>query len=267
MEKYTAKQYAEMAGGHTMSEEKKGLSLSFIGSEINESRMFRSKSRVEGTANRDMADLAFMNLLTLYILYNEYDFATYAQNYANKTMMFNNFNTFRPGGTDLYVALHSIAKGVSTARDKDKLQQSRLNLREPKIKQFLNFIRRGQKIVSPQSFFMQLERDLDIQNSNYRSIRRLAQDWPKLNNFQKQLATTRLLQYYRTNALRSELYPLIRDMARTQNLEIRNAHNAETPKARGSDTLANMAKMAAGFAGGYYLGKRIGRFAIGGDGS
>jgi len=67
MEKYTAKQYAEMAGGHTVSEEKKSLNLGFIGSELTESRMFRSKGRVEGTSNRDMADLAFMNLIALYI--------------------------------------------------------------------------------------------------------------------------------------------------------------------------------------------------------
>jgi len=43
MEQYTAKQWAEIEGGHTMSENKKGLSLSFIGKEVTESRMFRSK--------------------------------------------------------------------------------------------------------------------------------------------------------------------------------------------------------------------------------
>ena len=97
MEKYTAKQYAEMAGGHTVSEEKKSLNLGFIGSELTESKMFRSKGRVEGTSNRDMADLTFMNLIALYILYNEYDFAPAAKGYAKKTMQSGNFNNFRIG--------------------------------------------------------------------------------------------------------------------------------------------------------------------------
>ena len=38
-----------------------------------ESRMFRSKSKVEDTNAREMADFAMMNLLALYILSNEYD--------------------------------------------------------------------------------------------------------------------------------------------------------------------------------------------------
>jgi len=265
MEKYTAKQYAEMTGGHTVSEEKKSLNLGFIGSELTESRMFRSKGRVEGTSNRDMADLAFMNLIALYILYNEYDFAPAAKGYAKKTMQSGNFNNFRIGGTDLYMALNSLASGTSTARDKDQMQQARINLPEVKIKNFLNQMRNGRPITGPQVFFMNLERGLDIQNSNYRSVRRLAQDWPRLNTMQKQLVITRMLQYFRTNALRSELYSFIRDIARSQGLEVRNAHNAEKPKMRGSDTLARAAAMAAAGAGGFVAGRALGKWAVGGD--
>lgn len=264
MEKYTAKQYAEMSGGHTVNEEKKSLNLSFIGSELNESRMFRSKDRVAGTSNRAMADLAFLNMLTLYMLYNTYDFAPYAKAYANRTMTFGNFNQFRSSGTDLYVALSSLKNGTSTAREKDQMQQARINLPEAKIKQYLTQMRQGRSIVAPQSLFLQLERGLDIQNSNYRSVRRLIQDWPRLNTMQKQLVVTRLLQYYRTNALRSEMYPLVRDMARSQGLEIRNAHNAEKPKMRGSDTLANIAAMTAATAGAYAVGKQLGKWSLGG---
>jgi len=259
MEKYTAKQYAEMAGGHTVSEEKKSLNLSLIGNEVNESRMFRSKNRVEGTSNRAMADLAFLNMITLYILANEYDYAPFAKNYAAKTIMYQNFNNFRSNATDLYMALYSIKNGASTAREKDQLQQSKLNLPEQKIKQFLTQLKFGRPVVAPQNFFLNLERGLDIQNSNYRSIRRLAQDWPKLNKMQKQLVITRMLQYYRTNALRSELYSVIRDIARSQGLEIKNAHNAEKPKVQGSDTLSRIATMAAGAYGGFQLGRAIGK--------
>ena len=47
-------------------------------SDMLESKMFRSKSRVEGHNARDMADFAMMNMLALYILSNEYDFAVAA---------------------------------------------------------------------------------------------------------------------------------------------------------------------------------------------
>lgn len=261
---YTAKQWAEIEGGHTMTQyEEKKLNLDFIGTELNESKMFRSKNKIEGTPNRDMSDFAFMNMLALYILSAEYDYAAAAKGYANKTMMYGGFNNFRSGATDLYQALTSIKTGTSTAREKDKLQQQKLKLPEGKIKQFLNYIRRGQKVIAPQAFFLNLERDLDIQNSNYRSVRRLAQDWTRLNQMQKQLAMTRMMQYFRTNALRSELYPLIRDLSRSQKLEIRNAHNAEKPRWKGSDALAATAAMAAAGTAGFYAGRGIGRLATG----
>ena len=62
----------------------------FIG-DLLESKMFRSKARVKGTEARDMADFAMMNMIALYILSNENDFAVAAQDYAKRTIMYGNF--------------------------------------------------------------------------------------------------------------------------------------------------------------------------------
>lgn len=252
---YTLQQWSEIQGGHEMTETPKSQ-YSFISS-LNESKMFRTKSRVEGTNARDMADLAFMNMLTMYILYNENDYAVAAKSYAQRTMKYGSQFTYMQGGTDLHVALASLKSGMTDAGEKNELQLGKLNIPEQQIKQFLNLMRQGRKIISPETFFLKLERGLDIQNSNYRSIRRLAQNWPRLNSMQKQLVMTRLLQFYRTKALRSEMYSYVRDISRSQGLEIRNAHNAEVPKAKGSDTLAALATAGATLAGSYYLGKAL----------
>lgn len=259
-EKYTAKQWSEMQGGRTMSETPK-KQYAFIG-DIMESKMFRSKSRVEGTKSREMADFAMMNMLALYILSNEYDFAPVAQDYAKRTMAYGNFNTYRAGGTDLNVALTAVKTGMSDARDKDVLQNQKFSFNETRIKAFLNTIKAGRKPMGVPGFFMKLENDMDIQNSNYRSIRRLVQDWPRLNGMQKQLVITRMMQFFRAKALRSELYSYIRDMARSQGLQAKNAHNAETPKMRGADTLAKMAVIGGAAVGGYALGKSIGKMGL-----
>ena len=262
MEKYTAKQWSEIQGGHTMSETPK-KQYAFIG-DLMESRMFRSKSKVEDTNAREMADFEMRNLLALYILSNEYDFAVAAQDYAKRTMMYGNFNSYRAGGTDLNIALTAVRNGMSGDGAKDDLQNNKLRFNDVKIKAFLNTIKAGRPPVSVPSFFLRMEKDLDIQNSNYRSIRRLAQDWPRLNKMQKQLVITRMMQFFRAKALRSELYSYIRDMSRSQGLEARNAHNAEgSPKMRGADTLAKLAVAGGAIAGGYALGKSIGSGATG----
>lgn len=260
---YTAKQWSEIQGGHTMSETPK-KQYSFI-SDLNESKMFKTRQRVEGTNARDMADFAFMNMLALYIMSNEYDMAPAAADYAGRVMMTGNFNTYRQSGNDLHVALSSLKNNMPNAGDKNEMQLGRINLNDMKIKAYLRTIQSGRPVTGAGAFFMRLERDLDIKNSNYRGVRRLVQDWPRLNKMQKQLVITRMSQFYRTKALRSELYSYIRDLGRSQGLMVKGAHNAERPKMRGSDTLAKIATGAAAIAGGFYLGKQIAKSGSFGD--
>jgi len=261
--KYTLQQWSAIEGGHEMPQEPKSQ-YSFI-SDLNESKMFRTKQRVEGTNARDMADFAFMNMLALYIMSNEYDMAPAAAAYATRTMQTGNFNNYRQSGNDLHVALSSIKNNMPNAGDKNEMQLGRINLNDVKIKAYLNTIKAGKPVIGAGAFFMRLERDLDIKSSNYRSIRRLVQDWPRLNKMQKQLVITRMSQFYRTKALRSELYSYIRDLGRSQGLMVKGAHNAERPRMRGSDTLAKIATGAAAIAGGFYLGKQIAKGGSFGD--
>ena len=79
---YTLRQWSEIQGGHEMSESKPN-SFGFV-KDLNESKMFRTRQRLEGTNARDMADFAFMNMLSLYILYNEYDFKPTASDIARR---------------------------------------------------------------------------------------------------------------------------------------------------------------------------------------
>ena len=243
---YTAKQWSEIQGGHTMSETPK-KQYSFIG-DLNESKMFKTRQRVEGTNARDMADFAFMNMLALYIMSNEYDMAPAAADYAGRVMMTGNFNTYRQSGNDLHVALSSLKNNMPNAGDKNEMQLGRIKLNDMKIKAYLRTIQSGRPVTGASSFFLRLEKDLD---------------WPKLNKMQKQLVITRMSQFYRTKALRSELYSYIRDLGRSQGLMVKNAANGERPRMRGSDTLAKLAIAGASVVGGYMVGKSIGKNSMG----
>ena len=184
---YTLRQWSEIPGGHEMTETPESQ-YSFIGS-LNESKLFRSKNRVEGTSTRDMADVAFMNMLSLYIMSQTYDMAPAAAEYAKRTMKYGNQFKYQQGGTDLHIALSSLKNGMGVCV-KNQMQTSKLNIPEMQIRKFLADIQSGRRMPSPETFFLKLERGLDIQNSNYRSVRRLAQNWPRLNSMQKQLVMT-----------------------------------------------------------------------------
>lgn len=262
-QKYTALQYAQMSGGHPVEEEKTSSAYGFIG-ELNESKMFRTKSQLESSDLRSNLDFAFLNLLTLHTMYQDYSTAPQAQAYAKRTLMAGGgqFKNYKTNGTDLYQALHSISTGKYMSNDKAGIQAGKVNIPEMKIKQYLTQMAAGREIVSPQNFFMQLERGLDIQNSNYRSVRRIVSDWRAADTAQRGLASTRLLQYYRTNAIKSELFPGFQAMTRNNGLEIKNIRNAE----RGPNKLKRAAFRtvagAAAFAGGFAAGRALGRSLV-----
>jgi hypothetical protein len=112
--------------------------------------------------------------------------------------------------------------------------------------------------------FMKLERALKIQETNYKSIRRLGVDWAKLNPSQRRLVNTRLLQFYKTKAIRSELYQPLKQYSKANNYILANVSNAE--KASVAKKIAvRTAAAAAGGAAGFAMGRSFGRSLVRGN--
>jgi hypothetical protein len=259
-EKYTAQQYATMSGGHTLEPETKAAQYGFIG-ELNESKLFRTRRQLETSDIRSNLDFAFMNMLTLHTMYNDYKTAPAAQEYAKRTLQAGggHFKNYKTSGTDLYHALHAITTGTGKQGKEAAIQAAKVRLPEVKIRQYLQQIANGRDVISPQAFFMQLERGMDIQNSNYRSVRRIVSNWNNSDTAQRALASTRMLQYYRTKAMRSELFPGFQQMTRNNGLEIARVRNAEKGPSKLRRAAVGAVAGAAAFAGGFAAGRALGK--------
>lgn len=263
--KYTAMQWAAMEGGHSVDPVRE--QYSFINNEISEARLFRQKNITSKMTLKDTANFAFLNTLLLYILYNEYETAPTAQGYADRTIRYQNFNNLRQAGTDLYNAYYALlgTDGKTNVvhggpEDANQAFASKLGLSVPMLRKFFVDMSTGK--LDPrfvQRFFLRLEKGLGISTQNYRSIRRLVMDWPRLNPMERKLAVTRMLQYFRAGYRRAELYGSLEALASSQGLEIQGAKNAE------KGGLGKMATAAAGFAAGYAAVSALNRFGnIGG---
>ena len=261
-QKYTLQQYAAMQGGHSIEDETESQ-YGFIGG-LNESKMFRTKQQLESSDLRSNLDFAFLNLLTLHTMYQDYNTAPQAQAYAKRTLLAGGgqFKNYKTNGTDLYQALHSISSGKFASSDKAGIQAGKIKLPEQKIRQYLQQMAAGREIIGPQNFFMQLERGMDIQNSNYRSVRRIVSNWKGSDTAQRGLASTRLLQYYRTHAIKSELYPSFKALTRNNGLEIQNVRNAEKGPNRLKRAAFRTVAGATAFAGGFAAGRAFGRSLV-----
>lgn len=234
-------------------------------SDLTESKMFRTRQQIEAADVREVLDFAFLSMLTLYIMYSNYDAAPEAKHYAARTIQYRNFDAFRQSATDLYIALNAIKRKNFNSFDKTSIQLNKLSFPDVKIKEFLTQMSNGQTILNATAFFLQLEKGLDIQDSNYRSVRRLASDWNRLSRAQKSLVATRLMHFYRTHAVRSEIYGIFSNYAKNNNLIISPTYNPErtgktgrsVAKAVAAGTLATGALAVGAFAAGRAFGKSL----------
>ena len=258
MKKYTAKQWAELEGGHTMSDSEESK-FSFV-KDLNESSQYRTRQALSSSDARTIADHCFIDTLALWVLYNEFEYAPAAMRYAAKTVAYGNFKRYSQAGTDMYHTCHVLStkdSNLISGGPKDKVLLDRIRFPDQLMTTYLrNTAANKTTDAQVRNLFQILERNLIIGNSNYRSVRRLVMDWKKLSDSQKSLAITRMLQFYRANARRSELYSMLGQLAKNKGYKIDDAANAEN---KTSKTMAKVGAAAAGFAAGAYAGRRFGK--------
>jgi len=243
--KYTAKQWAAIEGGHTMDET--STELSFMQT-LGEAKMFRSREQISREGARGLSDHLFVSLLSLYAMSNDYNYAPQAQKYAQQTTMRGGFNSPAPGGTDVYQTLYSLKHPeLLSGNEKDTALMKKLKVNDKHIKRFLDQMRSGNiNRGQAQAFFFKLERDLAIQDPKLRAARRLTQDWETLTTQQQQLVGSQLMKYYRTNARRSDLFPMFNGFAKDNSLDISKEKKSSIKRA----VLGGAAAFAAGYAAG-----------------
>jgi hypothetical protein len=249
--------------------------FSFIKENCNESKMYRN-AYLGGMTLRDAADNAFLSLLTLYLFYKEFETSPSAREYARKTMMFGNWNTPRVAGTDLYQALHIMSQPEGKtadqlkAKDQNRFLAQKLHVNLKFIREFLRGMVNGNldRAMAVRTMY-RLEGQMAIGISNYKSLRRMITDWENLTKFQKAITVTRLLQYFRVRARRSDLYPMLETLAKGKGWEVETTQNSElgdigpTNGIHGTSSSDKFIKAvgaaAAGFGAGYFAARALGR--------
>jgi hypothetical protein len=233
-----------------------------------ESRQYRSPAGRKSLDLRKVADFAFVDMLSLYILSHEYETAPVSANYAEKTMSFRNFLKPRLSGTDLYVSLNILAdpKGyfgqqIGQHPEEDEILASKIRFNLPTVKRYLELL--GDSSLrrdDAATLLLRMEKQLIIKDSKLKSMRRLAQDWEGLDQMQKQLLVTRMLQFYKRTAKRSELAVFLEDMGKTKGYILNGGVDAELTNLGYKSAFASavagalpVAGLIAGYKAGYAL--------------
>jgi hypothetical protein len=218
--------------------------------DLNESALLRTVSQLHHINAKDVADFTFLYFLTLQVLREDFHAVPFTQAYANTTLRWGaHFDRFSSAGTDLYVLLH-VCEGHSRESLGDTLASraffKNFHLTQHQVVWALRQLGYNQRSPSTETrFLIQLERELKVDSSNYKSCRRLIASWGTIDTADKRLVITRLLQAFRTRMPRSELLAPLQAMSDRHNMELKGATNAETGAMDKHAVLLRAAEMAA----------------------
>ena len=241
---------------------------------LSESSLIRSISSVNRYNARDIADLTFLYCITLHLLRVDWASATFARNYANKTLIHHDWSHEHLNGTDLYQLLHITLTHsnnfIAHLRNKQASQQllHDIMLSESDVQRFLrNIAANHYNDDLSDRLLLRMEQQLRITTTNYRSVRRIACDWmqPHITHEGKTLAVTRLLQAMRHRAVTGDLMHALQQFAQRERLEIAQACDPETgyncehqPATDNKMSMLKKLVVGAGLGlGAFYLGRAI----------
>ena len=238
-EKFTAREWATMQGGHTVEKTSK---YSFIREEITEARYIRTGRDALGRDMNDVAESYFEQLLMLQQM--RFENPAFAKKYAKDTLKFMNFSSIKPGGTDL----HNLASIINNPNKyKGVTSGGSIRFDELGFKRYLRDIVAGRdNTAMDRTFLMKQQKNLGIDSSFLKQARRVSADYGRSNQGERAGLSARMVNSQRVDRkFRS-------DISKQYMGTIKNKKLIPQDK-----KLPLWAKAAAGFAAGVALSRAI----------
>ena len=200
--------------------------------EITEARMTRTQSQTEKLSYLDCCERAYLILLSLELMRQFPDFERKTIAYARNTARYTGYDYFRMNATDLYNFLYFATgndKALERLRDPEDAKQARQRTHVPimAINRYLSKLGAGQTPSNVSAFFMEAEKSMRVNNSSYKSIRRVVTNFRKASNKDIRTATTRLLYAARAKLRSSDIINDLENLADERNLQSASVKDRE----------------------------------------
>jgi hypothetical protein len=183
------------------------MNLNFI-IDLNESSQYRTRQILQSKGSEELSNHIFVDLIVLWIFYNEYDYMDIASEYARKTVQYGGFDLYRQSSSDLYLAIHGYMK------ENSKLNKIML------VRYLKSIMNLDLKVSFFREFLQKTERDLGITNPSLKNLRRLSQNWGLLNKSQKEYLLKKIYNIYQKYAQRSELFYILKSFINDKKFDI-----------------------------------------------
>lgn len=183
--------------------------MNFI-NEIYEARMTRDLSGLRNLTYTDCCERLYITLLVLETMRNFEGFNKTVSDYARKTTGNRTYSQFRSSGTDLYNFIYFVVgneETLSKLKDPDAAIKLRSNtkLSINKLNDYLANLATGTQPTGVSNFFIKIEQELGISNTDYKLIRRSLSNLPNLSTYERAQMATKLIYAVRARLRNSDI--------------------------------------------------------------
>ena len=193
--------------------------------ELTEARMTRNSDNQRMLTYTDCKERAYLIILMMQVMRYYRSYRDTVGRYAHKTVMYREYDRLRVDGSDLYNLFYFIT-GDSSAIDKLRNPGAAFVERKKTLVSIGNlngYLRRMKRYEVPSNTddkdLFQLERELNIINSDYKTLRRRISDYGTATKKEREITITRLLFAGRAKLSDSDFLHHFSKLALDKNLE------------------------------------------------
>ena len=193
--------------------------------DLTEARMTRNSNNQKMLTYTDCKERAYLIILMMQVMRYYRTYRETVGHYAHKTVMYREYNKMRVDGSDLYNLIYFITgdeKALGKLKDPGSASKERSKTLVS-VGNLNGYLRRMKRLESPASVddkdLFQLERELNITNSDYKTLRRRISTYGTDTRKEQELTITRLLFAGRAKLSDSDFLHYFSKMALDKNLE------------------------------------------------
>lgn len=214
---------------------------------------------------KDYAEILFAYICAIRILKAEFHGGSSIAGYLSKSKLQAD-GSLKGNDLDVLINLLFSDKAAKTVKYKDD-EDSRhyinsITFNMPTLRTFINQAIRGdQNIEFDRRFLLYAENQLKISNGTLSAIRRLCGEWELEDESDHILVFTRLIQFLRSKAKKTDIVPILEKISKKTGLEDKDIDNRQQqqPQQPKKTNQADAGKSAVVGAGYYAGGKAIGK--------
>ena len=191
--------------------------------ELTEARMTKDARNQVTLSFSDCCERLYLILLTIEVMSNYPVSKVFIQKYC-KSSQHSDYRHFKISGTDAYNLMYFIlgdehALGKLKDPTAAERAQNRANLPTGEIVKYLRSAAGGMLATNVQQMFIRVENGLNINNSEYRTLRRDVVKYTKLSDRERKNTSTKLLYALRAKCRNSDIIDDFSKLVAQQDLE------------------------------------------------